>query len=159
MENQRAGCFFSTIYKKDNIAEQLERQLASPSWKGEVINLGGVTDNYQPWEAENGMMKEVLEVLIKYRNPCIISTKSDLILRDYELIDRLSRLTYVNIASTITCVDEDLAASGYIRSRYPSFPFLTIRLKSVILPKLLVFHAPSKRSCSSSLRRATRSPS
>lgn len=110
MENQWAGCFFSTIYKKENIAEQLEHQLASPAWKGEVINLGGVTDNYQPWEAENGLMKEVLEVLIKYRNPCIISTKSDLILRDYELIDRLSRMTYVNIASTITCVDEDLAA-------------------------------------------------
>ena len=55
-------------------------------------------------------MTEVLEVLIKYRNPCIISTKSDLILRDYELIDRLSRMTYVNIASTITCVDEKLAA-------------------------------------------------
>ena len=110
LENRRAGCFFSTIYKKENIAEQLERQLASPSWKGEVINLGGVTDNYQPWEAENGLMTEVLEVLIKYRNPCIISTKSDLILRDYELIDRLSRLTYVNIASTITCVDEKLAS-------------------------------------------------
>ena len=110
LENRRAGCFFSTIYKKENIAEQLERQLASPAWKGEIINLGGVTDNYQPWEAENGLMKEVLEVLIKYRNPCIISTKSDLILRDYELIDRLSRMTYVNIASTITCVDEKLAA-------------------------------------------------
>ena len=110
MDNRRAGCFFSTIYKKENIADQLERQLASPSWKGEVINLGGVTDNYQPLEAENGLMTEVLEVLIKYRNPCIISTKSDLILRDYELIDRLSRMTYVNIASTITCVDEKLAA-------------------------------------------------
>ena len=109
MESRRAGCFFSTIYKKENIAEQLERQLASPAWKGEVINLGGVTDNYQPWEAENGLMTEVLEILIKYRNPCIISTKSDLILRDYELIDRLSRMTYVNIASTITCVDEKLA--------------------------------------------------
>ena len=59
MESRRAGCFFSTIYKKENIAEQLERQLASPSWKGEVINLGGVTDNYQPWEAENGLMTEV----------------------------------------------------------------------------------------------------
>ena len=109
MENRNAGCFFSTIYKKDNIAEQLERQLASPLWKGEIINLGGVTDNYQPWEEENGLMIEVLEVLIKYRNPCIISTKSDLILRDYELIDRLSEMTYVNIASTITCVDEELA--------------------------------------------------
>lgn len=110
MDNRRAGCFFSTIYKKENIADQLERQLASPSWKSEVINLGGVTDNYQPLEAENGLMTEVLEVLIKYRNPCIISTKSDLILRDYELIDRLSCMTYVNIASTITCVDEKLAA-------------------------------------------------
>ena len=102
--------FFRTVYKKENIAEQLEKQLSSPKWNGDVINLGGITDNYQPWEAENGLMTQVLEILLKYRNPCIISTKSDLILRDFDLIDQLSRMTYVNIASTITCTDQSLAA-------------------------------------------------
>ena len=44
----------------------------------------------------------------KYKNPCIISTKSDLILRDFDLIEQLSDITYVNVASTITCIDEDI---------------------------------------------------
>lgn len=110
MSQSSAGGFFRTIYKKENIAEQLERQLASPKWRGAVINLGGITDNYQPWEAENGLMTQILEILLKYKNPCIISTKSDLILRDYDLIDHLSSVTYVNVASTITCTDQGLAS-------------------------------------------------
>lgn len=38
----------------------------------------------------------------------IISTKSDLILRDYDLIDELSKITYINVATTITTMDEGL---------------------------------------------------
>ena len=115
--------FFNTIYLKENIVEQLERQLTSPNWKGEVINLGGVTDNYQPWEKENGIMTEILKVLIKYKNPCIISTKSDLILRDFDLIDQLSKMTYVNIAATITCIDKELAAKIEPAAALPAHRF------------------------------------
>ncbi len=112
VQQQFAGSsrFFHAVYVKRNLPEMLERQLSSPKWQGEVINLGGITDNYQPWEQEESVMPEVWRILIKYKNPCIISTKSDLILRDYDLIDQLSHLTYVNIASTITCMDENLAA-------------------------------------------------
>jgi len=46
--------------------------------------------------------------MIKYENPMIISTKSDLILRDIDLIKKLSDITYVNIAETITCTNEGL---------------------------------------------------
>ena len=54
-------------------------------------------------------MPKVLKVLIKYKNPCLISTKSDLILRDIELIDELSKITYVGLAVTITTTDETTA--------------------------------------------------
>lgn len=100
--------YFHDIYVKMNIVEQLERQLSSPSWKREVVNIGGVTDSYQPAEKKYKLMPEILRLMIKYRTPCIISTKSDLILRDYDLIDELSRLTYINVAATITCMDEDI---------------------------------------------------
>ena len=40
--------YFRDIYVKTNIAEQLEKQLSSPSWKREVVNIGGVTDSYSP---------------------------------------------------------------------------------------------------------------
>ncbi len=100
--------YFSDIFIKTNIVEKLEKQLCSPSWKREVINIGGVTDSYQPLEARYKLMPDILRLLIKYRNPCIISTKSDLILRDYDLISELSNLTYVNVAATITCMDESV---------------------------------------------------
>ncbi len=103
-----SGQYFNDIYVKTNIVEQLERQLSSSSWKHEVVNIGGVTDSYQPVEEQYKLMPHILRLMIKYRTPCIISTKSDLILRDYDLIDELSRITYVNVAATITCIDENI---------------------------------------------------
>lgn len=100
--------FFKDIFVKINIVEELEKQLKSSKWKGEVINIGGVTDSYQPAEEKYQLMPDILRLLIKYKNPAIISTKSSLVLRDYELIDKLSRITYINIAATITTVDEKI---------------------------------------------------
>jgi len=102
------GNYFSEIFVKSNIVEQLEKELSSPGWKREVINIGGVTDSYQPAEAEYKLMPEILKLLIKHKTPAIISTKSDLILRDYDLIDNLSRITYINVAATITTTNEEL---------------------------------------------------
>ncbi|NLL81663.1 MAG: radical SAM protein [Tissierellia bacterium] len=100
--------YFDDIYIKTNIVEQLERQLNSPSWKREIVNIGGITDSYQPVEKVYKLMPDILRLMIKYKTPCIISTKSDLILRDYDLIDELSRITYVNVAATITCINENI---------------------------------------------------
>ena len=100
--------YFGDIYVKTNIIEQLEKQLSNHNWKREIINIGGVTDSYQPAEEHYKLMPEILRLLIKYKTPAIISTKSDLILRDYELIDELSKITYINVAATITTADEEL---------------------------------------------------
>ncbi|HEY3388173.1 MAG TPA: radical SAM protein, partial [Prolixibacteraceae bacterium] len=102
--------FFKKIYVKTNIIEALEKQLAARSWKKEVINIGGVCDSYQPAEAKYELMRKVLALMIKYRNPVTISTKSDLILRDYDLLSELAELTSVNIAVTVTTMDENLSA-------------------------------------------------
>jgi len=98
---------FSHVFVKTNIAEQLDKELSSSSWNREIINIGGVTDSYQISEEKMKIMPEVLKVLIKHKTPAIISTKSVLILRDFDLIAELSKITYVNIASTITTMNED----------------------------------------------------
>jgi len=100
------GRFFENLYVKTNIVEQLEKELRNPSWKRQVINIGGVTDSYQPAEKSYQFMPEILKLLIKHKTPAIISTKSDLILRDYDLIDQLSHITYINEAATIITHDE-----------------------------------------------------
>lgn len=105
-----AATFSHTIHVKTNIVERLARELAASSWKREVVNIGGVTDTYQPCEASYRIMPDILRLLIKYKTPAIISTKSILVLRDYDLIDELSRITYVNVAATVTTMDESVRA-------------------------------------------------
>lgn len=103
------GDYFGDIYVKTNIAERLDRELSGGGWDGTPLNLGGVTDCYQPCEARYRLMPQVWQVLLKHKAPCIISTKSSLILRDFELIERLASLVYVNVACTITTLDGAVA--------------------------------------------------
>ena len=104
------GNFFWTVYykNKESLLKALESELSSLSWKWEIINIWWVTDSYQPIEEKLWIMRDVLKLMIKYKNPIIISTKSDLILRDLDLINELSNLALVNIAFTITTLDENI---------------------------------------------------
>lgn len=97
------------VIVKTNILEVLERELAAPTWERKVVNIGGVCDSYQECEANYKFMPEILRLMIKYKTPIIISTKTDLILRDLDLIDELSRITYVNIPLSITTVDPSIS--------------------------------------------------
>lgn len=100
--------FYQNIYYKENIVEVLEREISSPKWKKDIIHFGGVSDSYQPCEKDLRLMREILKLMIKYQNPINISTKSTLILRDLDLIQELSQITYVNITCTITTADETI---------------------------------------------------
>lgn len=100
--------YFDTVYYKKNITRMLEKKLSSSKWEREVINIGGITDSYQPIEEKLQLTRSVLEVMLKYKNPIIISTKSDLILRDIDLIKKLSEVAVVNIACTVTILDENI---------------------------------------------------
>jgi len=67
-----------------------------------------VTDCYQIAEKKYRIMPQVLEVINKYPTPIIITTKSDLLLRDKEIIHEISKKTEVRIATSITTMDENL---------------------------------------------------
>ena len=107
--------FFGEIFVKKNIAEVLEKELSSRNWKRDIINLGSVTDNYQECEKDYKLMRDILKLLIRYKTPMCISTKSDLILRDFDLIDELSNIVPVRIATTITTLNEKLSSIKKIR--------------------------------------------
>lgn len=100
--------YYQNIYIKTNIVEQLEKKLMSKSWKRDIINIGGITDSYQPLEAKYKIMPEILRLLIKYKTPAVISSKSDLILRDFDLVAELAEVAGINIAATIITTDEVL---------------------------------------------------
>jgi DNA repair photolyase len=101
--------FFNDIFVKVNIAEALDRELGKRSWGGHPINISGVCDCYQPLEEKYKLMEGVLKILIKYKNPAFILTKSPLIGRDFGLIKKLSETAPVCIATSITTLNEEIS--------------------------------------------------
>ena len=99
--------FFGDIYVKLNAGKLLARDLAKKSWRGQTLNICGVTDCYQPLEAKYKLMPQVLQACIDNQNPVLIATKSSLPLRDIELIKELNRVAGVSLSSTITTPNED----------------------------------------------------
>jgi DNA repair photolyase len=126
-EYLKTDSFSSDIFIKTNLIEKLEKELMSPQWRGDIINIGGVCDSYQPLEKEKGIMRDILQLMIKYKNPVIISTKSDIILRDLDLIDRLAALTYVNLPICITSTDNSLTEKMEPGAPSPERRFATLK--------------------------------
>ena len=100
--------FENKILVKVNAASVLEKELLSPKWKGEVVNLGSVCDPYQPAEKRYEITRQVLEVFAKYRNPVFIGTKSNLILRDIDLLSRMAKCMTLIVNFTITTLDDNI---------------------------------------------------
>jgi DNA repair photolyase len=101
--------FQNHILVKKNAAEALEEQLSRMArsrggrggWRGVGggirrighVAIGTATDPYQPVEAKEGITRQCLEVLAKYRVPTSITTRSPLILRDLDLLVRMPILS------------------------------------------------------------------
>jgi DNA repair photolyase len=88
---------------KVNAAEVLAQQMRRAK-RGNIVS-GTVTDPYQPLEEEYEITRACLEVLTDYDFPVSILTKSDLVLRD---LDLLCRLEDVEVGFTITALDDEV---------------------------------------------------
>ncbi|MFN3868307.1 MAG: PA0069 family radical SAM protein [Hyphomicrobiaceae bacterium] len=116
-----AGLDFETrLYAKTNAAELLERELANPRYQPKVIALGANTDPYQPIEREHGVTRAILEVLERARHPVGIVTKSALVLRDIDILQRMARRRLVKVAISVTTLDRRLARAMEPRAATPS---------------------------------------
>lgn len=102
--------FGRDLYIKDNLLSLLDEDLHKIKGTGEIVNIGGLTDSYQPIEKREKLMPEVLKLFLKYEVPCIISTKSNLILRDFDLLKSLSEKTYVNVAVSVSTFDDQVSS-------------------------------------------------
>ena len=82
------GLATARLFAKHDAARLLARELAAPGYRPATIALGTATDPYQPIEREYGLTRAVLEVLAEARHPVAITTKSDLVLRDLDILPR-----------------------------------------------------------------------
>jgi DNA repair photolyase len=104
-----SGLDFETkIMVKENAAQLLREELASPKWKPQVIAMSGVTDCYQPIERRLKLTRGCLEVLRDFRNPVVIITKNLLVTRDIDLLSELARHQAAAVFISITTLDSEL---------------------------------------------------
>lgn len=89
---------------KINMPEILSKEIKKERYKNGNIYVGTVTDPYQPLEEKYEITRKVLEILSEYPYPVSILTKSDLVLRD---IDILKRFKNVDVNFTLNTLDED----------------------------------------------------
>ena len=100
---------------KINASEILEKELSRNPKRG-IVLLGSVIDAYQPVERKYKITRGILEVLLRYDFPISILTKSDLVIRD---IDLLKKFRNCEVGLTITTLDEQVARDFEPRSSSP----------------------------------------
>jgi DNA repair photolyase len=98
----------SKIYVKKNSPKILAQELLSSKLRG-VLNLGVATDIYQPAEEKYQIARQILEILKDHRYPFALGTKSNLILRDLDLISEASKNAWCCVSFSIATLDEKLA--------------------------------------------------
>ena len=100
--------FESKIMVKENAVELLENKLRSKSWTGETIMFSGNTDCYQPIEKKLGLTRSLLKTCLSHRQSVGIITKNDLLLRDLDILEALNAHGLVQVAISITTLNETL---------------------------------------------------
>jgi len=111
--------FEEEIVVKKNVAQMLDMRLTrARTFQPDIVGIGGVTDCYQPAEKIYKNTQQILEVLLKHQFPVHICTKSDLVLRDLDLLQAIARLTWASVSVTILTVDKERAK--FLDYRAPS---------------------------------------
>jgi DNA repair photolyase len=104
------GDFETKIYVKQNAGPLAERDLASEKIWGEHIAIGTATDPYQPAEREFGATRAILEKMAEREGLSLsITTKSNQVVRDIDVIKRIAERSSITIHITVTTMRTRLA--------------------------------------------------
>jgi DNA repair photolyase len=118
--------FEQKIYVKQQAAWLLRQELRRVK-PHEEIAIGTATDPYQPAEKRYEVTRSILEVLAEHKGLNLgIVTKSNLVLRDLDLLKRIAARNHLYVNLTVTTVNTELA-----RILEPRAPRPDLRLQAV----------------------------
>ncbi|WP_444935400.1 PA0069 family radical SAM protein [Microbulbifer sp. JMSA004] len=127
--------FETKIFYKPNAAELLERALRKKRYQCSPIALGANTDPYQPLEREKQITQGLLKIMLEFRHPVTIITKSQLILRDLPILAEMAQDNLVQVAISVTTLDNGLKRKLEPRTAGPAARLRTIeQLSSAGIP-------------------------
>ena len=126
MELREGTDFEQKIFVKQHAADLLRHELRHVK-RGEAIALGTATDPYQPAERRFEVTRAILEELARHRGLEIgIVSKSNLVLRDVEVLQEVAKSNRLFVSITITTLNVDLA-----RILEPRAPRPDLRLEAM----------------------------
>jgi DNA repair photolyase len=117
--------FDHDVLVKANAIELLRHELAGKRVTG-TIGTGSMNDPYMPLEAEIRLTRRALEVIAEFGFPIHAITKSDLVLRDLDLLEKISQASYAAVTFTITTADDSLS-----KQLEPGAPVSSRRLEAL----------------------------
>ncbi len=112
--------FETRIFTKPDAPALLRSELARRTYEVEEIVIGANTDAYQPVEEDLQITRQLLEVMLEYRQPVRILTKSDRVLRDLDVLRKLARHRLVQVVVSVTTLDPALARKLEPRASSPA---------------------------------------
>lgn len=124
-----SGLDFETkLFAKPSAAALLRRELSAKNYAPKHIAIGTNTDPYQPAEKRFQIMRGIVSVLLEFRHPVAILTKSALITRDIDQFKRMADLGIVTTMLSLTTLDRRLARAMEPRASTPKRRLQAIRL-------------------------------
>ena len=109
----RSRCYqmnhiFEDIEIKENAMELLEASLKSKR-RPCMLGTGSMSDPYMPVEKSLGMTRQMLELVEKHGFGATVLTKSDLVLRDLDILQRINEKTKAVVQISLTVMDDRLS--------------------------------------------------
>ena len=109
--DSRSACYqvedFDRVRCKKDALVILEKELARKRLHG-VIATGAMSDPYNPFEKELLLSRGAAQLIDRYGFGMAVTTKSDLLLRDIDVFQRISQKAPMLCKLTITTCDDDL---------------------------------------------------
>ncbi|MET0375520.1 MAG: PA0069 family radical SAM protein [Rhizorhabdus sp.] len=112
--------FESRLFAKPDAAALLRAELRKPGYAVAPIALGTNTDPYQPIESDWRITRSIIELLAETRHPLTITTKSDRVLRDLDLLAPMAARQLVAVMLSVTTLDPKIAMTLEPRAPRPA---------------------------------------
>lgn len=112
---QVEGEFGEQVEVKTNAIEILSRELDPkrkrvPLKKCFVMVGGGVGDSYQPVEKKYQLTRQALELMLEFKRPAHVLTKSNLIERDIDILKKINEQNRAIVNFSFSSVDDEISA-------------------------------------------------
>jgi DNA repair photolyase len=119
--------FETKLFAKPDAAALLRADLSKPSYRCAPIAMGTNTDPYQPIERDWRITRQCIEVLAECDHPLMITTKSDRVVRDIDLLGPMAAKGLTSVMVSVTTLDPKIAMTLEPRAPSPRKRLAAIR--------------------------------